>query len=190
MSVQAVVMRPSALPLPKTTSTQSLGSPATNYSGDSGNRKCMVPVALDRNRRAGSTPTRSIPTIIRTPSDRSSRNKLLQAEKNLVVLPSTSSAKKPTNVKRESSNKENNSKAKETTTTRARILNNNNNNRTKGWIMKWTEIERVVIMIFDTIFVLSLQILSRTMRPLCHGKIQRPLESLLSTINQILHQVR
>ena len=152
MSVQAVVMRPSALPLPKTTSTQSLGSPATNYSGDSGNRKCMVPVALDRNRRAGSTPTRSIPTIIRTPSDRSSRNKLLQAEKNLVVLPSTSSAKKPTNVKPESSNKENNSKAKETATTRARILNNNNNNRTKGWIMKWTEIERVM-MILNNILI-------------------------------------
>ena len=132
MSVQAP-MRPSALPLPKTTSTQSLGSPATNY--DNGNnRKCMVPVALDRNRRAGSTPTRSIPTIIRTPSDRfTTRNKLLQAEKNL-LLPNTAAKKQPTsNVKRESSNKENNSKAKETSTTRARIINNNNNNRTKGW---------------------------------------------------------
>ena len=135
MSVQAP-MRPSALPLPKTTSTQSLGSPATNY--DNGNnRKCMVPVALDRNRRAGSTPTRSIPTIIRTPSDRfTTRNKLLQAEKNL-LLPTSAAKKQPTsNVKRESSNKENNSKAKETSTTRARIINNNNNNRTKGYFIK------------------------------------------------------
>ena len=121
MSVQAVVMRPSALPLPKTTSTQSLGSPA-NYDN---NRKCMVPVALDRNRRAGSTPTRSIPTIIRAPSVRNSKEK---------HLPSTVTSAVGAAKKRESSNKENNSKAKEhqTNHTRARIINNNNNNKTKG----------------------------------------------------------
>ena len=117
MSVQAVVMRPSALPLPKTTSTQSLGSPA-HYE----NRKCMVPVALDRNRRAGSTPTRSIPTIIRTPSV---RNKLQDRH-----LPGNhGQVQNLANKKRESSNKENNTKAKET---RARMINNNNNNKTKG----------------------------------------------------------
>lgn len=104
MSVQAVI-RPSALPLPQ------------NKAGNS-DRKCMVPV-LDRNRRAGSTPTRTSQTLIRTASVRNSKT---SSEKNLAISSQASQAKRP----KTESNKENN-KAK-------KVLHNNNNNitRTKG----------------------------------------------------------
>ena len=150
MSVQAV-MRPSALPLPKTSSTQSLAPSSGNFNGHENNsRKCMVPVAVDRNRRAGSTPTRSMPTnsIIRAGSVRNSKS-ATSSEKNLasvakrtrVVSNSTSTSNANTTTtatstvtsnSKEESNKENN-KAKDS---KSRIIhhnnNNNNNTRTKG----------------------------------------------------------
>ena len=90
MSVQAV-MRPSHLPLPKTTtsthsSTHSL-APSSGSFHEQSNRKCMVPVAVDRNRRAGSTPTRSMPTnsLIRAGSVRNSKS-ATSSEKNLASV--------------------------------------------------------------------------------------------------------
>ena len=90
MSVQAV-MRPSHLPLPKTatsthSSTHSL-APSSGSFHEQSNRKCMVPVAVDRNRRAGSTPTRSMPTnsLIRAGSVRNSKS-ATSSEKNLASV--------------------------------------------------------------------------------------------------------
>ena len=90
MSVQAV-MRPSHLPLPKTTtsthsSTHSL-APSSGSFHEQSSRKCMVPVAVDRNRRAGSTPTRSMPTnsLIRAGSVRNSKS-ATSSEKNLASV--------------------------------------------------------------------------------------------------------
>ena len=139
MSVQAV-MRPSALPLPKTSSTQSLAPSSGNF-GHENNRKCMVPVAVDRNRRAGSTPTRSMPTnsIIRAGSVRNSKS-ATSSEKNLASVAKRTRVSNSTNnattsvtsTSKEESNKENN-KAKDS---KSRIVhhnnNNNNNTRTKG----------------------------------------------------------
>ena len=116
MSVKAAI-RPSALPLPKTSSSQSLSS----Y-----DRKCMLPVAVDRNRRAGSdprtsgsTPTRSInSSLVRNASIRSTTSNQ-----------DTNSSK----VRTKESNKEN--KAKEGAFNRSKIIINNNNinvAKTKG----------------------------------------------------------
>ena len=139
MSVQAV-MRPSALPLPKTTSSQSLATSSPSSYVDS-NRKCMVPVAVDRNRRAGSTPTRSTAvgsagsissSIIRTASIRQksgNSDKSSNSDKSTISAGSTRRTTTKTNGE---SNKENN-KAKDTTKSKIINNNNNNNNRTKGW---------------------------------------------------------
>jgi len=131
-------MRPSHLPLPKTTtsthsSTHSL-APSSGSFHEQSNRKCMVPVAVDRNRRAGSTPTRSMPTnsLIRAGSVRNSKS-ATSSEKNLASVAkrtrisnsATSQATLTvTTTNKEESNKENN-KAKDS---KSRIIHQNNNN--------------------------------------------------------------
>jgi hypothetical protein len=150
MSVQTA-MRPSALPLPKTISAHSLSS--ANY-----DRKCMVPV-LDRNRdrRAGSTPTRSIPTpvITRTSSVRKVNtneavNPTCTAGKSEAVATASaaspkikankvqrSSSRSSRGGSKENNNKENKAKAdQQPLKVKSARLNNNvtvtNNNTTKS----------------------------------------------------------
>ena len=118
MSVKAAI-RPSALPLPKTTSSQSLSS----Y-----DRKCMLPVAVDRNRRAGSDPRASGGAHPSTPT-RGSATSIVRSSS----IRSTASNQDKRVIKE--SNKEN-SKAKEPAFNRSKIIVHNNNNintsKTKG----------------------------------------------------------
>ena len=127
MSVKAAI-RPSALPLPKTTSSQSLSS----Y-----DRKCMLPVAVDRNRRAGSDPRAGSNSNSSTTSSSTSnipRNALIRSGS---IRSTTSNQEKSTRItSTKESNKENN-KAKDgsgTNRSKSIIINNNNINcaKTKG----------------------------------------------------------
>ena len=133
MSVKAAI-RPSALPLPKTTSSQSLSS----Y-----DRKCMLPVAVDRNRRAGSDPRAGSNSNSSTTSSSTSnipRNALIRSGS---IRSTTSNQEKTRQINTSStnhkeSNKENN-KAKDGSDSRSNrsksiIINNNNINsaKTKG----------------------------------------------------------
>ena len=117
MSVKAAI-RPSALPLPKTTSSQSLSS----Y-----DRKCMLPVAVDRNRRAGSDPRASAGSGHPSTPTRGSATSIVRSSS----IRSTASNQDKRVIKE--SNKEN-SKAKEPAFNRSKIINNNNINtsKTKG----------------------------------------------------------
>ena len=121
MSVKAAI-RPSALPLPKTTSSQSLSS----Y-----DRKCMLPVAVDRNRRAGSDPRAGSNSNSSTTSSSTSnipRNALIRSGS---IRSTTSNQEKSTRItSTKESNKENN-KAKDgsgTNRSKSIIINNNNIN--------------------------------------------------------------
>ena len=141
MSVKAAI-RPSALPLPKTTSSQSLSS----Y-----DRKCMLPVAVDRNRRAGSDPragsnsTNSNSSTTSSSTSNIPRNALIRSGS---IRSTTSNQEKTRQINTSStnhkdSNKENN-KAKDGSDSRSNrsksiILNNNNINsaKTKGLSLKF-----------------------------------------------------
>ena len=137
MSVKAAI-RPSALPLPKTTSSQSLSS----Y-----DRKCMLPVAVDRNRRAGSDPRAGSNSISNSNNSNSSttssstsnipRNALIRSGSIRSTTSNQEKTHQITSTNKES-NKENNKANKDgsdrSNRSKSIIINNNNINsaKTKG----------------------------------------------------------
>ena len=136
MSVKAAI-RPSALPLPKTTSSQSLSS----Y-----DRKCMLPVAVDRNRRAGSDPraqgsnsNSNNSNSSQTSSSTSNipRNALIRSGSIRSTTSNQEKTRQITSTNKES-NKENNKTSKDgsdrSNRSKSIIINNNNINsaKTKG----------------------------------------------------------
>ena len=135
MSVKAAI-RPSALPLPKTTSSQSLSS----Y-----DRKCMLPVAVDRNRRAGSDPRAGSNSNSNNSNSSTTSSSTSNIPRNALIrsgsIRSTTSNQEKTHQitsTNKESNKENNKANKDgsdrSNRSKSIIINNNNINsaKTKG----------------------------------------------------------